>query len=435
MKRVNYTFAIAIISTSILSTIAAIIFKCSIVYFHQIFFDHSFSFSFSISKFEFAQDASFWIIATPTVCSLIVTYLINNFATEAKGHGIPMVVEAIKHKKSYMRPAIIYIKTLASAISIGSGGSTGPEGPTVQICSAIGSLQTYYAKNLTDIQRATLLCCGASSGFAAIFNAPLSGMLFSIELLLPVIELSTIIPIMAAAIISINIKLLLVGPLYIFKFEQLVIDITTKQLFLLAILGILAGIFAALFIKALNFLEKFFTHLKYNSYVKHAAGMLIVGCCLYLMHNISGHYYVEGEGIFIIQQIINGKIVSLPFLLLLFALKFLLTSITLGSGASGGTFSPALFIGACLGGALHIILDKFYLVEGIPQVLFVIAGMASFVGAASGAIITACILMIETTSYYTLFIPIIVSVFFAASVRMLLTKHSIYNLQYEKKSQ
>jgi len=183
----------------------------------------------------------------------------------------------------------------------------------------------------------------------------------------------------------------------------------------------------------LNFMEKSFHSLKYNSYVKHAAGMLVVGCCLYFMRNITGNYYFEGEGIYIVQQIINNKIVSLPFILLLFALKFLLTSITLGSGASGGTHAPSLFMGACLGAALHMTLDKFNLVEGIPQVVFVMAGIASFVGAATGAAITACILIIETTTYYTLMLPVSISVCLSAGVRMFLTKQTIYNLQYEKK--
>jgi CIC family chloride channel protein len=266
MKITNYFYAVSIFLTGILSGISVILFKHLLNFSQNLFFLGEITFKYAPNIDYNSKPLGALIIIIPVIGSVFVTYLIKNFASEAKGHGVPEVIFAIKYNKSFIRPIVALIKSIASAISIGTGGSSGMEGPVVQIASTLGSMQNIIFKNLTDLQKATLVACGASSGFAAAFNSPLSGILFSIELLLPIIALETIIPLMISTSIAVFISNYAFGNNPYFVIHHILPQGKISDLYEYILLGSFAGICAAFFIWSLDNIENYVEKLRFNGY-------------------------------------------------------------------------------------------------------------------------------------------------------------------------
>jgi CIC family chloride channel protein len=194
-----------------------------------------------------------------------------------------------------------------------------------------------------------------------------------------------------------------------------------------ACLGAIAGLVSALFIRSIYGAEEFFEkHVKGGYYVQHVIGMLLVGSLMYAMMYRFGHYYIQGVGYATIQEILSGVRVPLYLLLLLFAAKLLATSLTLGSGASGGVFSPALFLGATSGAAWGVALNHFFPALNISPAAFAIAGMGGVVGGTTGAAMAAIVMIFEMTLDYTVIVPMTLTVAISYAVRRSLMKDSIY---------
>lgn len=178
----------------IVTGFGAVLFRDLINLLHNLFFDGRFSFVYEANQFTAPSRWGAYIILAPVIGGIIVTFLVSNFAPEAKGHGVPEVMDAIYYKEGKIRPIVALVKSLASAFAIGSGSSVGREGPIIQIGSAIGSTLGQIVAMPTG-QRIALVAAGAGAGIASTFNTPIGGVMFAIELMLPEVSVDTFLPV------------------------------------------------------------------------------------------------------------------------------------------------------------------------------------------------------------------------------------------------
>ena len=422
-------------------------FRMLIGLFHNVLFLGQFSFVYDANAHTPLSPWGAGIILVPVIGALIVTWMVENFAPEAKGHGVPEVMDAIHYNQGNIRPVVAIVKSVASALCIGSGGSVGREGPIIQIGSAFGSTLGQIAKIPVN-QRVTLIAAGAGAGIAATFNAPLGGLVFAIELLLVSINVRTLLPVGLATVTSSYIGRYLLGadPAFNFPDIQLQTFQLAKPVYLVLFVpfGILMGLVAYCFVRGIYWAEDLFDKMPGNAYSRHMSGMLVVGILIYGVSVFSPaqHYYVQGVGYSTIMDLIRGDnavfntsgIQLTGLLIVLFVIKLAATFLTLGSGGSGGVFSPSLFLGA-IAGSLFWQFAEFispeWLAEELKdrQVAFVIAGMAAGVGASTGAILTGAIMLIEMTADAGVTLPIILTCVVANVVRKLLSPGNVYTLK------
>lgn len=399
---------------------------------HNLLFLGRLSYSYDASLFTPPSPWGALVILVPVIGSLGVTFIVNTFAPEAKGHGVPEVMDAIYYQRGVIRPIVAAAKSVASALAIGSGAAVGREGPIIQIGSAMGStLGQIIAMPMA--QRITLVAAGAGAGIAATFNTPIGGVLFATELMMPEVSVNTFLPVALATGTATVIGRLFFGAHPAFAVPEKLVAMTNEPvgfvtLLLYAALGAILGVAAALFVRSLHWLEDLFERIPGN-YLRHCLGMLLVGVLMYLLLITTGHYYVEGVGYAMIQATLAGQLTSGAFLLLLFACKLLATTVSLGSGSSGGVFSPSLFMGASLGAAFAGLIGM--VLPGVPvsPAAFAMVGMGAMVGGATGAAMTAVTMIFEMTRDYNIVLPMILAVALSLGVRRLLSRESIYTLK------
>ncbi|ACH83204.1 MULTISPECIES: chloride channel protein [Acidithiobacillus] len=413
----------------IVAGLGAVAFRRLIGLMHNAFFFGQIS-----SRFDDLRHsaASFWglgVVLVPVLGGLVVVWLVRTFAPEAKGHGVPEVMDAIYYGSGVIRPVVVLVKALASSISIGSGGSVGREGPIIQIGAAFGSSLAQWLR-LQEWQRLGLIAAGAGAGIAATFNTPVGGILFAIELMLVEVSARTLVPVMIATGTAAFVSRLFLGDYPSFIISQHIINRTMHQsagaYAAYVLLGLLAGGAGLLFTSSLYWTEDRFERWIKNPYARHAAGMLGVGLVIYFMITFTGHYYVEGVGYATVQDVLDGAITHPGFLLLLLLLKILTFSVTLGSGGSGGVFSPSLYVGAVLGGLYAVIANHLLPGIGISMTIAAALGMAGMVAASTGAAVTGAVMIFEMTSDYHIIIPLIIVASLAFGVRRLITRETIY---------
>lgn len=425
--------AILSVLIGIVAGLGAAVFRGLIAFFHNMLFLGKFELSYDANAHSVASPWGVFIILVPVLGALGVAFLVKNFAPEAKGHGVPEVMDAVYYKRGIIRPVVALVKSLASAISIGSGGAIGREGPIIQIGSSFGST-IGQIRPMPAWQRITLIAAGAGGGIAATFNTPVGGVLFAVEIILHEVSARTLVPVAISTATATYIGRLFFGahPSFVIpKFEISFFHLTHPLVLLSYVgLGLLMGAVSTLFIKAIYGMEDFFDkHIPGNYYSRHMLGMLLVGVMMYLVLHFTGHYYIEGVGYATIQDILMG-VLSNPYLLLvLFFLKLLATSLTLGSGASGGIFSPALYLGATLGGLYGVILNFLFPSLQVTPPAFAVAGMAGVVGGATGAAMAAIVMIFEMTLDYNVIIPLTITVAISYGLRKFLLQESIYTLK------
>ena len=373
-----------------------------------------------------------WLILSPVLGGLVVVFLVERFAPEAKGHGVPEVMDAIFYNGGNIRGLVAVIKSLASALSIGTGAAVGREGPIIQIGAALGSAFSQRL-GLSTGQKITLLSAGAGAGIAATFNTPIGGVLFALEILLPEVSNRTFLPVVIATGSSTLLSRILIGPSPAFAVPDLFLPAAhsfgVEEAVACVALGALCGLGASAFIRLLVVMEDGFPKLPGGAYVQNAAGMVLVGLMMVGLTRAFGHSYVDGVGYGVIQQILDHAMTGAGLLALLFVLKLLATTISLGCGASGGIFSPSLFLGATLGAAFAAAAGIVLPNAGLTAPSAAIVGMAAMVGAGTGAVMTAIIMIFEMTRDYAIIVPVIVAVAVAAGVRRTLVPETLYTIK------
>ena len=415
----------------IVTGIGAVLFRDLIGLIHNLLFTGHASLHYDANVFTAPAPWGPLVILVPVLGAIGVTFLVTNFAPEAKGHGVPEVMDAIYHKGGVIRPVVALVKSLASALAIGSGSSVGREGPIIQIGSALGSTLGQIVR-MPAGQRIALVAAGAGAGIAATFNTPIGGVMFAIELMLPEVSVDTFLPVAIATGTATFVGRWFFGDTPAFQvppLQAMAVDSNALiVLILFAVLGALSGVAAAGFIKGLHLAEDLFDRIK-SRYWRHMLGMLVVGVLMYVLLRTFGQYYVDGVGYATVQAILAGQISAFWLLALLGLCKALATSISLGSGSSGGIFSPSLYMGAALGGAFAALWN----VAGLPIQLsvpaFAMVGMGAMVGGGTGAVMTAVTMIFEMTLDYSIVMPMIVAVAMSIGARRVLSRETIYTLK------
>jgi chloride channel protein, CIC family len=398
---------------------------------HNLLFLGQTAFRYDANLFTPASPWGPFVILVPVIGAIGVTFLVTKFAPEAKGHGVPEVMDAIYYKGGIIRPVVAVVKSLASALAIGSGAAVGREGPIIQIGSALGSTLGQIV-HMPAGQRITLVAAGAGAGIAATFNTPIGGVMFAIELMMPEVSVRTFLPVAISTGAATFIGRFFLGQQPAFAvppLPPLSVDATSAiMLCLYALLGAVTGLAATGFIRGLHLFEDLFDKIG-GRYIRHIFGMLLVGLLMYGLMQRFGHYYVEGVGYATVQVILLGQLSGAGLLVLLFFCKLLATSLSLGSGSSGGIFSPSLFMGATVGGAFAALLSALPLPFAVSIPSFAMVGMGAMVGGGTGAVMTAVTMIFEMTRDYDIVMPMILAVAMSVGVRRLLSRENIYTLK------
>ncbi len=363
---------------------------------------------------------SWWIVLVPTLGGLVVGPFVYFLAREAKGHGVPEVMEAVTLRAGVIRPRVVLVKSLASALSIGSGGSVGREGPIVQVGSALGSTVGQWLK-LSGARLRTLVGCGAAAGIAATFNAPIAGAIFAVEVILGDFAIRHFSPIVISSVIATVVSRRFLGdiPAFIVPEYQMV---SSWELPIYMLLGLVAGLIALGFVKVLYGLEDLFDAIPMTPWLLAPIGGAIVGTV--------GIFYpqVFGVGYEAIEQALRGEM-ALKLLATLLVFKIFATGITIGSGGSGGIFAPSLFIGAMAGGALGTIAHELLPGATASAGAYALVGMGAVVAGATHAPITAILIIFELTSDYKLIVPLMAACIVSTLVTTQLKRGSIYTIK------
>jgi len=382
------------------------------------------------------------VIGVPALGGLVAGLLIHRLAREAKGHGVPEIMESVAVHDGRIRGRVVAVKALASSITIGSGGSAGREVPIAQMGGTVGSNIAQKLK-LTPYQTKVLLAAGVAGGISATFNTPIAGVIFALELIIAEFKARSFIPIVIssvfATLMSRAILLYYIGEDVAFVFGELEYTLKTPwELGFYLILGLLAGIVAITFIRSLYSLEDFFDGIKIPPYIKPAIGGLFVGTIgLVLLLNV-GEYHVFGVGYGSIQSVLDGDFTYewWAIFILLFALiffKIIATSFTIGSGGSGGVFAPSLFIGAMTGGAFGVLVHHFFPHITANYPAYAIVGMAAVFAGGSRATLTAIIIIFEMTGDYDIILPLMFSCVVSDAVGTFWFKETIYTMKLKRK--
>ncbi len=438
IRRLGLVFlSLLAVVVGIVTGFGAVLFRDLIGLIHNVLFLGQWAVRYDANLFTPASPWGPLVILVPVVGGLVVTFLVTNFAPEARGHGVPEVMDAIYYKGGVIRPIVAVVKSLASAVAIGSGSAVGREGPIIQIGSALGSTLGQIVR-MPPGERIILVAAGAGAGIAATFNTPIGGVMFAIELMMPEVSARTFLPVALATGTATFVGRFFFGPQPAFTVPALApisVDASSALILCLyALLGAITGVAAAGFIRGLTIAEDLFGKIK-EGYTRHVLGMLLVGILIYALQQRFGHYYVEGVGYATVQAILLGQLSATGLLLLLFVCKLLATSLSLGSGSSGGIFSPSLYMGATIGGAFAAALTALHVPLAINIPAFAMVGMGAMVGGGTGAAMTAVTMIFEMTRDYEIVLPMILAVALSVGVRRLLSRENIYTLKLFRRGQ
>ncbi len=360
------------------------------------------------------------VLLGPVIGGALVGPLVYFFAREAKGHGVPEVMNAVAREQGIIRKRVVVVKTLASALSIGSGGSVGREGPIVQIGSALGSSIGQILRISNDQMR-VLVACGAAAGIAATFNAPIAGAIFALEIILSDFALPTFTPIILASVISTVVSRAFLGNYPAFQAPHYQLE-SPWEIGFYCVLGILAGLVAVAFIVTLYKSEDLWDDWKIPEYLKAAIGGLIIGVMALRYPQIMGVGYQSISKALLGQEVWTVLVILVP-------LKIFATSITIGSGGSGGIFAPSLFTGAMLGGAFGYLVHSWFPGITANPGAYAIVGMGAVVAATTHAPIQAFLIIFELTQDYLIIPPLMICCVLATFVSRALKRESIYTLK------
>jgi CIC family chloride channel protein len=351
---------------------------------------------------------------------VLAAWIASTFAPEAKGHGVPEVMEAVALRGGKMRPRVIAVKAFASATSIGFGGSCGREGPIVQIGSTIGSVIGQFVRAPAPIVR-TLVACGAAAGISATFNAPIGGVFFAAEVILGEFAPRSFAAIVVSSVLSAVIGRAYLGNHPSFTASGFVL-VSPYELGLYAVLGIIAAAWATGFVRVLYYIEDLFEAWKIPPWVKGGFGFACVGVIGIFLPQVFGVGYVSMQNM-LDQHVGPGRA------LLLAIAKPIATSLTLGSGGSGGVFAPSLFTGAFLGDAFGRTVHQLFPLWTATGAAYGLVGMAAVFAAAAEAPMTAILIVFEMSDDYTIILPLMVCVVIATIVGRRLLGSTVYEMK------
>jgi CIC family chloride channel protein len=367
----------------------------------------------------------FVVLVVPVIGGLLYGPLVYRFAPEARGHGVPEVMLAVHQDEGRIRGRVPVVKSLASAITIGSGGSVGREGPIVQIGSAIGSGLGQLTRQAGENTR-LLVACGAAGGIAATFNAPIAGVFFALELILRNFETRSFGLVVLASVVATAVGRIAFGAEAFLTLPDFTL-VSGWEYPLYALLGILAAFVGVAFIKVLYGSEDLADRIwRGPAWLRPAAGGILLGALLLVLPEMYGVGYPVLEGA------IHGEYV-VALLLVFLVGKIVATSLTMAIGGSGGVFAPGLFMGAMLGSAFGTGAHDLLPAATAGAGAYGLVGMAAVFAATGRAPITAVLIVFELTGDYSIILPLMLAVVVATALSRLLSEDTIYTLKLRRR--
>jgi CIC family chloride channel protein len=372
-------------------------------------------------------------IPVPALGGLFVGLLTYYLAREAKGHGVPEVMLAVATAGGRIRPRVAVVKSLASALCIGTGGSAGREGPIVQIGSALGSTLGQSLR-LPESRIRLLVACGAAGGISATFNAPIAGVFFALEVILREFEAASFAFVVFSSVTAAAISRAILGdrPSFFAPPYRLV---SAWELPLYLVLGLLAAGLAILFVRALYGLEDVFDRWRFREWLKPVVGGLAVGALGVIVPQVLAVGYGTmpvGVGPGPLDLVLLAKLgVGLTAALAL--LKIVATSLTIGSGGSGGVFAPSLFSGAMLGGTFGAIVHRAWPQATAGPGAYALVGMGAVFAGAARAPITSVLILFEMTGDYRIILPLMTAVVASTLLAQRLSRETIYTMKIRRR--
>jgi len=364
------------------------------------------------------------VVVLPAAGGVFVGLLTYYLAREAKGHGVPEVMEAVSLRGGRIRPRVVAVKALASSICIGSGGSAGREGPIVQIGSALGSTLG-QALSLPAQRMRLLVACGAAGGISATFNAPIAGVFFALEVILREFTARYFGLVVLASVAAAVVAQSMLGNYPSFRSPQYTLVSAWELPFYFG-LGLIAAVVALLFVRALYGVEDAADKWRFPEYLKPAVGGLLVGAI--------GVWYgqVFGVGYETIDAALVHKL-TLGVAAALVIAKIIATSLSIGSGGSGGVFAPSLFMGAMTGSAFGGLVHRWLPGITAESGAYALVGMAAVFAGAAHAPITSVLIVFEMTRDYRIILPLMIAVVVSTLVAEALSRESIYTFKLTRR--
>lgn len=397
---------------------------------------------FDVGAQAFGFLGDYYIFAVPILGGLIGGPLVVFFAREAKGHGVPEVMEAVALRGGRIRPRVAVVKSLASSICIGSGGSVGSEGPIVQIGAALGST-VGQVLNLSDERIRSLVACGAAGGISAVFNAPIAGTIFALEVILGEFRSTYFGAVVLSSVIADVIVHMFEGSSRAFMVPAYALN-QPSELLLYAALGLVAAPVAVFYSRFIDWSEDIFDGWKgVPEYLKAASGGVLLGLLgvvaitaggglVFDWHNGQPMPAFFGIGYSVVNVALLGEL-ALGTSLLLLVLKLLATGLTLGSGGSGGIFAPGLFIGAMVGSAFGQVANIAFPGQVGPVGAYALVGMAAVFAGTAHAPATAILILFEMTGDYNIILPLMFATVVSLLISRALEPESIYTLKLSRR--
>ncbi|MHB8508206.1 MAG: chloride channel protein [Candidatus Dormibacteria bacterium] len=406
--------------------LGAIVFRYLILWFTRIFSGRDdFSAAGRVAHPGLPWLGVFFVVLVPVVGGLLYGPLIHVFAREARGHGVPEVMLAVAEKGGRIRPQVAVVKSLASALCIGAGGSVGREGPIVQIGSALGSAVGQWLR-VPESKLRVLVACGAAAGISATFNAPIAGVFFALELILQDFAANSFAVVVLSSVTAAVIGRAAFGSQPFLSLPPFHL-VSYGEYGLYAGLGILGAVVGIAFIRVLYGTEDLVDRLwRGPEWLRPGVGGLALGLLLLALPQMYGVGYP------VLQDGIRGQYV-LAFVLLLLMGKVAATSLTIAIGGSGGVFAPSLFIGAMLGSGYGEVLQQLMPGRTAGPGAYGLVGMGAVFAAAARAPITAVIIIFELTGDYAIILPLMLAIVLSSGLSSLMSRDTIYTLKLRRR--
>ncbi|HSW53812.1 MAG TPA: chloride channel protein [Ignavibacteriaceae bacterium] len=407
------SFTIYAIIIGIVAGLAAVLFHNSIDFFNKIFFEQT------AEGLYFLGAAA--VIVLPAIGMLIQAYMIRLAPDIAAKKGVPEVIKSVSLKGGYIPLKTTIFHFFAPVICIGSGGTVGPEGPAAQLGGGVSS-KVCQLIGLSDSRRRVFTAAGAGAAIAAIFNTPLGGVFFAIELiLLNDFKAPTLSAVILASVTASTISRELLGNESVFMFASPETG-SYHYLYMYAVLGLIAGLASVLYLRYNNSTSHFLKKKMLDKGVPQWLLMIIVG----LLVGISGYFFKDifGIGYSAINNILSGQHIW-KVVLILFGLKFLLVPLIINSGGFGGMFAPSLFMGACVGFLFATAANSFLGME-LDTTTYILVGMGAMLGGINTIPITAILIIFEMTQEYSFILPLMLAVIVSTTFTRIILKSSVH---------
>ena len=366
------------------------------------------------------------VLVAPAIGLVLVVWIVRRWSPESAGHGVPEVQYAVRALGGRIRPRVVPVKALTAALSIGSGGSVGREGPIVQIGSALGSA-VGQVTGLGAAHVKLLVACGAAGAIGATFNAPIAGVMFALEVVLASFAARSFGLVVIAAVSATALSQATLGNEPAFHLLQQFTLVSPMEFGLYLLLGGFLGLVAAVYIRSVYWFEDSFSAWGASPTTKALVGGLAVGAM-----GLFGSELILGSGHEGVERALQGDL-AIWLMLGLAVMKIVATSVTLGAGGSGGVFAPALFIGAMAGGGFGSVVHTLFPTWTAPSGAYALVGMAAVFGGAAHAPITGMLILFEMTGDYQIILPLMFSVVVSYLISSRVHTDSIYSLKLRRR--